>query len=448
MPRKNILASLLLFIFAAAALSTDLNLAPIIKYEEYSPVSDSNAYYLRALGPLLYSRRTAAPEKTVWAVCPLFSTLDDEKNGSQLDILWPFCEFKECWYESRGRALFYSHFNDKIAERGSYAVFPFFSYHSGSDDGKSLTFFPIYGELRKIFLYDKIYFIVFPLYVKTERGNVVEHSFLWPFVSFSDGAARTKYRVVPFYGVNVDEDGSRAGFVMWPFYTYSSFKDKSGGWMLWPFYGRFYDKNIVSWSSMWPLLEHSERTTDSSLVRLDMLWPFFQYRNDFPYAGESRLYFWPFYGRTERGGQKKSFYLWPFFRTRTEFSREGTLNEEILKLWPMLSYESSADRIRFSFPDFWILDSFSAVERNWKPFWTIFEFEQSSRAGRMECLWGMLSSRSGSDGRNEFSIAPFYSVRWNDSGSLTERAFLGGLFSVYSGADAAFSLKLFWSLEF
>ena len=66
----------------------------------------------------------------------------------------------------------------------------------------------------------------------------------------------------------------------------------------------------------------------------------------------------------------------------------------------------------------------------------------------MECLWGMLSSRSGSDGRNEFSIAPFYSVRWNDSGSLTERAFLGGLFSVYSGADAAFSLKLFWSLEF
>jgi len=437
-----------LFIFASASFATDFNFAPIVKYEEYSPVKDSDAYYLRALGPLLYSRRTSAPERAVWAVCPFFSTYNDEKSGSQLDILWPFGEFKECWYESRGRALFYSYFNDKIADHGSYAVFPFFTYDSGIDDGKSMTFFPIYGELRKIFLYDKIYFIVFPFYVRTERGDVIEHSFLWPFVSFSEGDVRTKYRVVPFYGVNIDEDGSRAGFVMWPFFTYSTLVDGAGGWMLWPFYGRFYDKNIVSWSTMWPMFEYSERTSDSSLVRLDMLWPFFQYRNDFPYAGESRLYFWPFYGRTERGSQKKNFYLWPFFRTRTTLARDGTPSEDIIKCWPFISYESNADRIRFSFPDFWILDSFSAVERNWKPFWTLFELEQSSRAGRMECLWGMISSRRGSDGRNEFSVAPFYAARWNDRNTLTERDFLGGLFKFASGPDAAFGLKLFYFLEF
>lgn len=440
----------LFFLFASAicTFAADLNLAPLIKYEEYSPVKDSDAYYLRICGPLLYSRRTSAPEKTVWAVCPLFSTYEDEKSGSQLDILWPFCEFKDCWYESRGRALFYSYFKDKIAEHGSYAVFPFFTYDSGTDDGKTMTFFPVYGEFRKFMLYDKIYFVMFPLYVKTERGYVTEKSFLWPFISISEGDVREKYRIMPLYGINIDEDGSHAGFVMWPFYTFSEQKDGAGGWMLWPFLGRFSDKNIVSWSTMWPWFEYSERSTDSSLVRLDMLWPFFQYRSDFPYAGESRLYFWPFYGRNERGTQKKNFYMWPFFRTRATYAKDGSISEDIVKCWPLLSYESNADRIRFSFPDFWILDTFSAVERNWKPFWTFFELEQSSRAGRMEALWGMISCRSGSDGRNEFSAAPFYSVRWNDEKTMTERDFLGGIVSTGSGPDAAFGLKLFWLLDF
>ncbi|OGV36209.1 MAG: hypothetical protein A2020_12470 [Lentisphaerae bacterium GWF2_45_14] len=449
--RKNIILTVLLFISAGQSVFADLNLAPLIKYEEYSPVDNADAYYLRALGPLIYSRRTAIPEKTVWAVCPLFSTLN-EKKSSQLDILWPFCEFKEYWYESRGRALFYSHFHDKIADSGSFAVFPFFSYDSGSDEGKSLTFFPLYGELRKIFLYDSIYFIVFPLYVKTKRGQVTEHSILWPFVSFAEGEAGRKYRIMPFYGVNIEEGGSHSGFIMWPFYTYSLFRNRagnfSGGWMLWPFLGRCYDKNTVSWSSIWPLFEVSLKSNDSSLCRLDMLWPFFQYRDDFPYAGESRLYFWPFYGNTERSGQEKSFYLWPFARTRTTSSRDGKIKEEILKAWPFLSYESNADRIRISCPDLWLLDSFSAVERNWKPLWTIFDFEQSSHAGRMEILWGLFSYRNGSDGRNEFSISPFYSVHWEDTSSLTEHDFLGGLFSLRTGAEDGFHLKLFKLLEF
>lgn len=294
--------------------------------------------------PLIESSETT--QSLTFAIRPLFSWHEDRQTSeTAMHILWPIIRrtyrpiaFKgEPWrvfrvfpvlYSGKGKNsdgedvnLFYLfpilYFGSQGPYRNHAIIFPIYWYARDSTliypmfPSRPQTFealFPLYGDFRGYWNRDRIRFILWPLFVWSEKGKgpnkVHIQSIVWPITGFYSGAV--------------------SGFRLWPLFSYVSRDGEKP-------YTRAY------W--LWPLGHHrsgqapDERTTHT----LTVFFPFYAHLRSRPLNYDMVF---PFYGQFNSGKRTTKGYALAFYNT--EESRRTGVKEHRL-FWFIIRWRTLLD---------------------------------------------------------------------------------------------------------
>lgn len=491
-----------LFLFASFAnFADDFGFPPLFDWDEDLSLRLRNDEF-RALGPLFEYSRSEEPKRKLLALRPLFSE-EDIGGLYSFDILWPFFVYRENNFEKYWRLFFFYSGKNKgetagqEGEKPHTGLIPFLLY--GIDEGGEFywALFPFYGEARNFISYDSIYFIVFPIYFKTKKGQISGEAYFWPIWNYDESPSFKKFRFFPFYAYHERYGSFRRASYIWPFYHYAEYynpKASGKGWLLFPFYGQNSFKDLKSWSVLWPFFSVYRREKDEESedgFGWNMPWPFIQYRRNVDRDEKNekwRFYLWPLIGRSERRDSDYQFVLWPFISTLYTKGDQGNVEwvwilpfywskhakdkdmreiELYRNFYPFVSYLEKGDFCEIRILDLWFQRNMPAVERNWVPLWVFFNYQSSADAFRYDFLWGLIKYFGNSREVEGFAFQPFYmsctlveekkTETKEVEGTKTEdaatqkkiqRDYLLGLIRTISYEDGRCSARIFWLIDF
>ena len=439
---------------------------PVYTVETASTSPDGEPRY-RALGPLFEYRESGQGGRTLTAFRPLWSQ-EIFSGTEENDFIWPLSAWRYSWHSNYCWVLLY--FNARGADnRSSYHLIPVWFSGDKRDGGFYWCLFPVYGETEDIVGYDKMFFLLFPLYWEASKNDVSGEAYVWPIVNMDRGKNMDKCRIFPFYAYNHKYDEQFNESYLWPFVHNSRSLDPKKpeeGWMFWPFTGKNTANDSVSWSVLWPLFE--QRTAPENGYELTAPWPFFIYRRNLENQGDYQLYAFPFYGQSrrmdgdyktvlwpivvakeDRGDERleRSYYILPFYWTHLQWNKKGVRTDLYRRFWPFASYAEKGDDVKLKVLDIWPQRDFKVIDRNWSPLWTIYEYDGNKDGFAWDFLWGLVRHHENKNG-SRFSLAPFYNASWKDGEERTEREIFFGILCFSPEDDRESSTRLFWSLDF
>jgi len=376
----------------------------------------------RFLGPI--GQTVSAPDgNAMQAVHPFYFSLQDaEHDLTRTDVLWPLFVRRTREDAVYWRFLLSYYWNWDMNDSDSpwrFWSLPF--YFQGRDHRGEpyLALFPLAGSIHDFFFWDRINFVLFPLFVQSQMNEIQANSFLWPFISRTEGPGIERFRIFPFYGYNTRENEGRRTFVLWPFWNqvhYTLPRNPGRGWILFPLAGHLQRANEETWWVIPPFFRYTRSDKQNQFFGP---WPLLQTAE-----GEvDKFYLFPFYGRKSHAGKEQRFFLWPLghhetaerrtgHKTKTRFIPfyqryvEDVVEDGLLegrrhytKIWPLGSHLSEEDGQvqRTAVLD---LNPFrgGAIERNYATFWQIFLRTRVEDAVDTEVLWGLYrSARRGED---------------------------------------------------
>src|SRR5688572_10173811 len=204
---------------SCAGPSRDVHLSPL-----YSNLSTAGGgREMEALAGVMRVRYpTPAGDWKSAAFRPLASRERLDDGTSLTRFLVPLGTQVEARGETVTQLLPVSRFSKRRTEEGE-VEWRFFSLPGifWSQDAKGDTWravFPLAGRIRDSFTYDSIHFVLWPLYMRTEREGRVSHHVLWPlFVYSTKPGLKTSWRFWPFHGVTHSDFYTRR-FWLWPLF--------------------------------------------------------------------------------------------------------------------------------------------------------------------------------------------------------------------------------------
>jgi hypothetical protein len=379
--------------------------------------------------------RLQTEDGSFFAVRPFYSKTVLEEGEIQ-DVLWPLYSRKAFKNEEMSRALllWWTHNFEADAEeapRDRAWLLPF--YFQGKDvHGENyFALFPLGGTIHEFLGRDKIMFVLFPIFGKSQINDVKTTSVLWPVYSHTRGDGIRRDRVFPIIGKTVLENKYEKKFVLWPFWTSAEYfypGDSGSSWILFPVCGR----SKMDQESTWWVIPPFFRFTDGEREdRLLCPWPFIQKTKS---ETLDKFYVWPLWGRKQAadGRFDRSFVLWPFLwsdkiqREHVTVKRKLALpffywqSKQIFepdapqekpaevsrhwKIWPLMSRRQDGGRSRFRMLELWPLDT-APVERNWAPLWTLYKRTGNDGVIKKDVLWFVWHSEKEPDARrSEWSL--------------------------------------------
>ena len=144
-----------------------------------------------AVGPFYYHEQKDSLQ--TWAVPPLWAkAVDTNLNLMEFDILYPVFSYDRYGDQYR------FHFCQVISWAGGpsqgepirnrFTIYPlYFQQRSSLPEENYTAFFPFYGHLRRRLFRDEISFVMFPLYLKSLKGDVVTRNYGYPFFHLRSG---------------------------------------------------------------------------------------------------------------------------------------------------------------------------------------------------------------------------------------------------------------------
>lgn len=286
---------------------------PFIQWRSEDIGTEREEFKIRIL-PLFQFKRQTSPDLTPWRMT-LFPLFYAGRTGPSPDqyyrILFPF------WWEANNSRVYFPIF--WTSERSFRALFPLWGY-----------FEDLWGR-------DEFRFILWPLWIRSHRGEAVTHSLIWPFFGHTSGGGESGWRAWPLFGWRTVEERGTRGFFLWPighfrretlpdgrpnnlFFIFPTrFKWDIGDNHLnvhWPFWGTYKTPGHESWSIAWPLYMHTINHRHS-WVEDRVLWFLFRRR-----VGDDERAFdiMPLYGHREWPNREVRYVLFPIF---TEYHRDG-----------------------------------------------------------------------------------------------------------------------------
>jgi hypothetical protein len=431
--------------------------------------------HTRALGPLL--ERAASPDGNRFqAVRPLYSRLwDAEAERTGIEIVWPLAMRREFREQLLGRYLLLcTHIDADIHDPASpyrFWILPVYVQGRDATGDPYRAVFPVGGTARDFLFQDEIQFAVFPLWMRTRLNEVRMQHWLWPIYKRGGGDGIEQFRVAPFYGYARQRDNYRKRFVLWPFWTSAEYTypaSQGRGYILFPLWGHLDLSTEQTWWVLPPFFRHTRGETRNVM---HLPYPFIQYA-----AGDiDKLYLWPLWGRKHVAGTQSSFLLWPIFwrqhidkgesvfhrtlalpfvHAHRETSRpapdatEGDLLERYLKVWPLFSYQREGEETRWRCLELWPLQNTGPIERNYAPFWRLYERRTRGSAMQSELLWGLVRHHRDGDRERYLSAFPLFQYHRDGAGG-ENRAFsiFKGLIG-YERRDGSSRWRLLYGLHF
>ena len=384
-----------------------------------------------ALGPL-FSQQNGAGYMS-WSLAPLMSWWESpEKDSAEFDFLYPLITYNRTGQEYRWHFLQLfsgSGGEDQEAKQEKrVTLFPiFFSQKSEDPSRDYLAAGPFYGHLRNRLMRDEIEYVLFPLYSKTRKRDVITKNYLFPFMHVRTGAGLEGWQLWPLIGHEqrtpapaTDTEIARTGFDKW--------------FAAWPLFrhermGQGTDR-AESMDALLPLYV-IQRTAQQDMTSVGF--PFFYHRHvksanytergaPWPFVvlgtgdGKSMQRFWPLYGIATNAALKKQFYLWPLLQTKSidtddlqrhqrrwliagyqssdEFHPKTGATKSSRELWPLFTWrrdETGKERLQALALLEPILSGSKSIERNYSPLYSIWlhESDPNRMASSQSLLWNL-----------------------------------------------------------
>lgn len=312
--------------------------------------------------------------------------------------------------------------------------------------------FPFYVRFVDLLTFDDVRTVLWPFYIRADRGERVSYHVLWPFFGWTRGGGESSWHVFPLFGRARWEGRYDRTYVLWPFFHFQ--RNHLGGgseepektWMLYPLLGRTARGTYRAWTTLWPLFGFAYDPR-SGFWALDF--PFFLVRIQRGPDETKRTRFWPLYSRLETEELTATNVLWPFVHVRHEDdpkieresvtvipfwqswdARSKTTGETSAwrKVWPLMRYERQGEWRNGSLLEldpFWRNDLWP---RHVTSFFRIFEWEEEPVFRRERALLGLYRRESGR-GEDRRSVAGLWARRRYESteGTVRETSLLFGL---------------------
>src|SRR5262245_4632238 len=295
--------------------------------------------------------------------------------------------------------------------------------------------FPFYGHFVDLLTFDDARFVLWPFFIRDDRGGHVSYHFLWPIFGWTGGAGESSWHVFPLFGHSKWEGRYDRYYWLWPFFHWQKNHLGGGGeepettWMVYPLLGRTQRGTYVAWTTLWPLFGYSYDTR-SGYWALDF--PFFLVRiQRGPEEPTSRTRFWPFYSHLETDQLEATNYLWPIVHIRHEDdpaierdqvavvpfwqswdarSKATGETSRWRKLWPLFRYEREGEWRAGSLLEldpFWRNDLWP---RHVTSFFRIWEWEEEPAFRRERAVLGLYRRERGR-GEDRRSISGLWAHR-------------------------------------
>jgi hypothetical protein len=386
------------------------------------------------LGPLAMWETTA--DERNWGVYPLMSYQSAPiVEVEELDVLYPLFTWRKQGTESRWQFFQFLNFagasyqsEDPVVRR---TVFPFyFQQQSRSGTNDYIAVLPFYGHARNRMFRDEFDFYMFPLYLRSRKGELVTKNYVMPFVHTRHGPGWDGWQVWPLFGWERKETGwttnhlgdrvlSPGGgkvFAMWPLFFNEKLRlgtpQATTNFAVLPFYSRQRGTNLHQTSILWPFFSRTEDRS-KGFVEWGAPWPFIGWadstnktaRRFFPFYGvakapgvESRLVMWPFYThrKAEDGAMRRDRWRVAFFLyddVRLQSKTDGRYRRE-RALWPFFVWKRDLEgRERLQVLE--LLETLfrnrDSVQRNYSPLWALYRSENNPNTGRSSesLLWNL-----------------------------------------------------------
>lgn len=407
---------------SCAGFGQEWNLAPFVSRHS---AAGGDAEF-EALGGMLLSRRDAATgERNYWAVRPLVSNRE-LADGDRFAWFLPPLGFLEEDRDTRStvaQLLPVARYAERELADGnsewSLLVIPGIYWARSADGRVQRAFFPFGGVFERFFGIDRAFFVLFPLWLRTERyGRTTDHV-LFPIFSWSRGTGGPAWRVFPLIGRNHWEGRYERWFFLWPFFHWQHNGQRlpeaqqQHVWAFFPFFGRatrgpahsttvlwpFFgwtkdpDTGFWAWDGPWPLVVF--QGGDPTRARRERVWPFYS-----RYEGDGLVQYWhpwPIVNRRHEvyeDGEKRAFAVYPFWRShdrvytgvdlgRTagahigpgseqggEYAVDGV--ERWRKLWPLFRYRSGPTRSHAAFPDLNPFQDLAFIDEHYAWLWELY----------------------------------------------------------------------------
>ncbi len=271
-----VLAGLCLQISSPSAGAADVEMGPLVHEFELTLEPGERT---EAVGPLAYYERGEAHEQ--WAFSPFLTYWRDKAlDAEELDFLYPLVTFDRFGEEYRLKIFLLTTYSGgrKLEDQSRrFTIFPFiFSQWTKGGAMDYFAFFPVGGTIRERLNRDEIRFVLFPLYSRTRKADVVTSNYLYPLFHWRKGEGLRGWQFWPLAGhetkvpglvTNLWGDvevvpGHRETFVLWPLYFREELglgtTNASRHLLLLPFYANERSEARDSTTWLWPLFTYTD----------------------------------------------------------------------------------------------------------------------------------------------------------------------------------------------
>lgn len=418
----------------------------------------------QGVGPLLFAQ-PLPNGGSAHGIRPLYLKKQTDA-ATEVDVLYPLFVYQKNVEHVRWSVFNLINWSQYLADAAngesgsrlkSFDVWPvYFSRDTGDPETSYRAVFPIFGRLQNRFSNERLSWVLFPLYVRTENRGVVGTSYLWPFVRRLSGDGNRGFALWPLYGVRQKPGIYRHEYALWPLmYRNLSRLDEATpreSVAVLPFYMRDRSGENVSETYLWPFFGYVDRTSPYRYHETHYFWPFFvQGRGDERYRNR-----WaPFYTHSVIKGTEKRWWMWPLLRretwtdeglaqTKTQFCyfiywslrQRSAANPDLpsaakTHAWPLLStWNDGAGRRQLQvFSPFEVfLPHNENVRMLWSPLFAIYRYDQRAPGTtRHSALFNLVSWRKEPE-RREFHLGPLFSTKKTPESQRI--ALAGGLLGV------------------
>ena len=449
--------------FALTGLAADpaaLPTAPVVSSIHAGPLTDefrltlSSGSRFEALGPLYYSQQV--DETTTWGLPPFFSHHQDKGTDSEeIDVLYPLISYDRFGLEHRWHVLqllaFSGGQNVDGGKRDRFQLFPFYlQQRSAEDPSRNYTsVLPFYGTMQNKLFRDRIHFVAFPLYVETQKRDVVTKNYVAPFFHLRTGDHLSGWQFWPLYGTEHKDAFTRTNsvgdaevspghdkqFGLWPLYSSahtgigSDNPESSlsilpfGAWQrspkrdsttyLWPFFSAVDDreKGYREWGTPWPFIVTSKGKGKQGF----RFWPIYGHaQND---SLESRTLLYPLLRQTsakspayERSRTRGLMLLYSDLREKDKASNR---DRRRVDCWPFFTWKrdwDGAERLQALALMEPFVPTSKSVERNHSHVWSIYRSESNPKTGQSSrsVLWNLYRQERSPEGSKRSFLFGLY----------------------------------------
>lgn len=406
---------------------------------------------IEVLGPLFFTRTSPAMEQKGLRPLYLSTVADGVTQGS---FLYPFFTWRR--EEGYRTFSFFQLVNSRVdAENAAHPddhfdVWPFYFSRDAADPADSYrALLPLGGTLINRFGKDRISFVLWPLYVHTEKnGRQITHA-PWPFLRFIGGEGYHGFEFWPLFGRSAHDGDYDRQFALWPLIYKSTTNlseatpDVQIGAL--PFYARGTGPGYISETYLWPFFGYTHRSAPYHYDEQRYFWPLLVQAK-----GDDRLVnrWAPLYTHSVIKGTDKTWVLWPLYRNQ-RWSADGVAQEKNqflfflwwsleqhslanpaaapahkTHLWPLYSaWDNGAGRrqVQALSPFEVFFPNNETVRQLWSPLFALYRYERNPDASvRHSLLWKAVTWRRTPESR-EFHLGP---IGWKRLAGERGRFFL------------------------